>query len=206
MYVCVAAPGCSPAGIPGQSSRFSAGQFGPERPAAPGSDGRCGSSGHPSAAGVSLAVEVKQLLHHLLHPVTLPRVLLTIHCFQWYLAACFDFDLLLLWLYKEKIKFVFSILATDLQERLTSSNTAQRKYLNIIFKICSVCIKETDQSDHWYSIHIWRCTSSSSLCFTSLSLSSFCCKLRAFISSMACFFSRSFNWEQKSGSVCCNSC
>ncbi len=58
VYVCVAAPGCSPAGIPGQSSQFLAGQSGPERPAAPGSDGRCGSSGHPSAAAVSLAVDV----------------------------------------------------------------------------------------------------------------------------------------------------
>lgn len=58
MYMCVAAPGCSPTGIPGQSFQSSAGQSGPERPAAPGSGGRCGSSGHPSAAAVSLAVEV----------------------------------------------------------------------------------------------------------------------------------------------------
>lgn len=58
VHVCVAAPGCSPAGIPGQSSRSLAGQSGPEHPAAPGSDGRCGSSVHPSAAAVSLAVEV----------------------------------------------------------------------------------------------------------------------------------------------------
>lgn len=62
--VCVAAPGCSPAGTPGPSSQSSAGRSGPERPAAPGSDGRCGSSGRPSAAAASLAVEVKQLLHH----------------------------------------------------------------------------------------------------------------------------------------------
>lgn len=52
----VAAPGCSPAGTPGQSSQSSAGQSGPERLAVLGSDGRCGSSGHPSAAAVSLAV------------------------------------------------------------------------------------------------------------------------------------------------------
>lgn len=59
VYMYVAAPGCSPAGIPGQSFQSSAGQSGPERPAAPASGGRCGSSGHPSAAAVSLAVEVK---------------------------------------------------------------------------------------------------------------------------------------------------
>lgn len=59
MYVQVAAPGCSPAGIPGQSSQFSAGQSDPERPAVPGSGGRCGSSGRPSAVAVSLAVGVK---------------------------------------------------------------------------------------------------------------------------------------------------
>lgn len=40
------------------------------------------------------------------------------------------------------------------------------------------------------------CTSSISLCFSSLSVSSFCCKLRAFISSMACFFSRSLSCER----------
>lgn len=66
-HVCVAAPGCSPAGILDQSSPFSTGQSGPERPAAPGSGGRCGSSAHPSAAGVSPAVEVKRLLHHQRH-------------------------------------------------------------------------------------------------------------------------------------------
>lgn len=60
--VYVAAPGCSPAGIPGQSSPSSAGQFGPTHPATPGSNGRCEPSGHPSAAGVSPAVDVKQLL------------------------------------------------------------------------------------------------------------------------------------------------
>lgn len=59
VYVCVAAPGYSPAGTPGQSFQSSAGQSGRERLAAPGSDGRCGSSGHPSAAAVSLAVDVK---------------------------------------------------------------------------------------------------------------------------------------------------
>lgn len=44
-----------------------------------------------------------------------------------------------------------------------------------------------------------RChhTSSMSLCFSSLSVSSFCWRLRAFISSMACFFSRSFSWNQQ---------
>lgn len=61
MYVCVGAPGCSPADTPGQSSQFSAGQFGPERPAAPESGGRCGSSEHPSVAVVSLAVKEKQV-------------------------------------------------------------------------------------------------------------------------------------------------
>ena len=71
VYVCVGAPGCSPAGIPGQSFQSSAGQSGPERPAAPGSDGRCGSSGRPSAAAVSLAVDVKWLLLILL-PMTAP--------------------------------------------------------------------------------------------------------------------------------------
>lgn len=59
VYMQVAAPGCSPAGIPDRSSQSSAGQSGPELPAAPGSDGRCGSSGHPSAAAVSLAAGVK---------------------------------------------------------------------------------------------------------------------------------------------------
>lgn len=49
-------PGCSPAGTPGQSSPSSAGRSGPGRPVDPGSDGRCGSSGGPSAAAVSLAV------------------------------------------------------------------------------------------------------------------------------------------------------
>lgn len=39
-----------------------------------------------------------------------------------------------------------------------------------------------------------RLTSSRSLCLSSRSVSSFCCKLRAFISSMACFFSRSLSW------------
>ena len=43
---------------------------------------------------------------------------------------------------------------------------------------------------HWL---IALSTSSISLCFSSLSVSSFCCKLRAFISSMACFFSRSLS-------------
>lgn len=80
MCMCVAAPGHSPAGIPGRSSQFSAGQSGPWRPAAPGSGGRCGSFGHPSAAAASLAVEVKRLLHHLLHPVALPLALLTTDC------------------------------------------------------------------------------------------------------------------------------
>lgn len=37
-------------------------------------------------------------------------------------------------------------------------------------------------------------TSSRSLCLSSRSVSSFCCKLRAFISSMVCFFSRSLSW------------
>lgn len=46
-----------------------------------------------------------------------------------------------------------------------------------------------------------HCTSSSSLCFTSRSLSSFCCRLRAFISSIECFFSRSFNWGAKEGGL-----
>lgn len=82
MYVGVAAPGCSPADIPGQSSQFSAGQFGPERPAAPESDGRCGSSEHPSVAAVSLATEGKQLLRQRLDSVTLPLALLTNNCFQ----------------------------------------------------------------------------------------------------------------------------
>lgn len=62
MYVCVEAPGCSPADIPGQFSPFSAGQSGPERPADPESDGRCGSSEHPSAAEVSLAMEENPVL------------------------------------------------------------------------------------------------------------------------------------------------
>lgn len=55
----VAAPGCSLAGIPGQSSPSSAGQSDPGRPAVPGSGGRCGSSGRPSAVAVSLAVGVR---------------------------------------------------------------------------------------------------------------------------------------------------
>lgn len=59
--MCVAAPGCSPADIPGQSFQFSTGQSGPKRPAAPGSDEICGFSGHPSAVAASLAVEVKHL-------------------------------------------------------------------------------------------------------------------------------------------------
>lgn len=37
-------------------------------------------------------------------------------------------------------------------------------------------------------------TSSRRRCLSSRSVSSFCCKLRAFISSMACFFSRSLSW------------
>lgn len=40
---------------------------------------------------------------------------------------------------------------------------------------------------------IFRVTSSRSLCLSSLSVSSFCCKLRAFISNIACFFSRSLS-------------
>lgn len=40
---------------------------------------------------------------------------------------------------------------------------------------------------------ISKVTSSRSLCLSSLSVSSFCCKLRAFISNIACFFSRSLS-------------
>lgn len=57
VLICVAAPGCSPAGIPGRSSRFSADQFDPVHPAAPGSGGRCGFSERPSAAAAFLAAE-----------------------------------------------------------------------------------------------------------------------------------------------------
>lgn len=114
--VCVqlAAPGCSPAGTPGRFFRSSAGRSGPGRPAAPGSDGRCGSSEHPSAAAASLAAEATAA-------VTPP------------------------------------------------------------------------ESDEEVRGKVAR-TSSSSLCLRSRSLSSFCCRLRAFISSMACFFSRSLSW------------
>lgn len=50
-------PECSPAGTPGPSSRSSACRSGPERPAGPGSAGRCGSFGGPFAAAASPAVE-----------------------------------------------------------------------------------------------------------------------------------------------------
>lgn len=67
-------------------------------------------------------------------------------------------------------------------------------------------LKASSSGDRWVKINskdgwdvkMWsHCTSSSSLCFTSRSLSSFCCRLRAFISSIECFFSRSFNWGTK---------
>ncbi|KPP66966.1 hypothetical protein Z043_114485 [Scleropages formosus] len=45
----------------------------------------------------------------------------------------------------------------------------------------------------------WSCTSSNSLCFSSRSVSNFCCRLRAFISSMACFFSRSLSFREEQG-------
>ncbi len=51
----------------------------------------------------------------------------------------------------------------------------------------------------WYSkcmfwVLVKWSTSSMSLCLSSLSVSSFCCRLHAFISSMVCFFSRSLSW------------
>lgn len=56
------APVYSPAGIPDRSSQSWACQFGPGHPGDLGSNGKCGSSGGPSAAGVSLAVEMPP--HH----------------------------------------------------------------------------------------------------------------------------------------------
>lgn len=85
-------------------------------------------------------------------------------------------------------------LAFDLQQRYKcNKKNMQRKHHNISNLYITHRSNNRDQM---------KCvcenterTSSSSLCFRSLSLSSFCCRLRAFISSMACFFSRSFNWE-----------
>lgn len=51
----------------------------------------------------------------------------------------------------------------------------------------------TDTHAHWLVLPGGSLTSSRSLCLSSRSVSSFCCKLRAFISSMACFFSRSLS-------------
>lgn len=50
-------PVYSPAGTPGRFSQFLTCRFDPEHPEGPGSDGKCGFSGDPSAAGAFLAVE-----------------------------------------------------------------------------------------------------------------------------------------------------